>query len=86
MDASLQPARTAEVVFEILQFLQQHEDVFAARGEIGRTCSAFGPQPLELSEQVRVPPVRRDVRRCRQRAQQPLQDRLGQESVPKHPD
>jgi hypothetical protein len=26
------------------------------------------------------------VRSSRQRVQQPLQDRLGQESVPKHPD
>ena len=86
MDASLQPARTAEIVLEILQFLKQHEDVFAARSEIGRTRSAVGAQLLELSEQVRVPTVRRNVRRCRQRAQQPLQDRLGQESVPKHPD
>jgi hypothetical protein len=39
-----------------------------------------------MSEQVSVSTVGRDVRCCRQRAQQPLHDRLGQESVPKHPD
>ena len=45
MDPSLQPARTVEIVLEFLQLLQQHEDVFAACGEIGRTCSGFCPQP-----------------------------------------
>ena len=85
MDPSQQPARSPEVGLKILELMQQHEDVFAACGEICGACSAFDSQPLELGQQVRVAAVGRDVRRCRQCAQQPLQDRLGQESVPKHP-
>ena len=47
----LQPARSAQVGLKIFQFLQQHDDVFAARCEICGACSTMCSQPLELSEQ-----------------------------------
>ena len=50
MDPGPQPARTTEVSFKIFQFMQQDQDVFAACGQICRACSAFGSQPLELSQ------------------------------------
>ncbi len=53
------PARSAQIGLKIVQFLQQHEDVFAARCEICSACSTMCSQPLELSEQVRIPAVRR---------------------------
>lgn len=82
----LQSARSAEIGLKIVQRLQQHDDVLAACGEVCRTGRTFGSELQELSEQVKIPAVGEDLRRCRQRAQQPPQDRLGQESVPKHPD
>ena len=81
-----QPARTAKMRLEIIEIVQQHDDILAAGGKVRGTRGAFGAQSLELSENVGIPSKRRDVRRGRQRTQQPLEDRLGQESVPKHPD
>ena len=85
MHPGQQPARAAELRFKIIEIFQQPNDELAAGGKIGSTGGAFGSQSLQLSEYVGIP-VRRNVRRGRQCAQQSLHDRLGQESVPKHPD
>jgi hypothetical protein len=84
--SSQQAAWTAKMRLKIIEILQQHDDVLAAGGKVGRTGRAFGAQALKLSEYVWIPPVREDMRGGWQRMQQSLQDRLGQESVPKHPD
>jgi hypothetical protein len=71
---------------KIIELVQQHDDVLAAGGKVCRACGAFGAQSLKLSEYVEIPSERRNVRRGWQHTQQSLEDRLGQESVPKHPD
>jgi hypothetical protein len=81
-----QSARTAELRFKIIEIFQQPNHQLAAGGKIGSTGGAFGSQPLQLSEYVGIRAVRRNVCRGRQCAQQSLHDRLGQESVPQHPD
>ena len=81
-----QPARTAKMRLKIIKIVQQHDDVLAAGSKVCGTRGALGAQSLKLSEYLGIPSKRRDVRRGRQRTQQPLEDRLGQESVPKHPD
>jgi hypothetical protein len=86
MHSGQQPARTAQLCFKIIETFQQRNDEFAAGGEIGSTGGAFGSQPLQLSEYVSIRPVRRNMCRIRQGVQQSLHDRLGQESVPQHPD
>jgi hypothetical protein len=50
MHPGAETARTAQVGLEVLEFLEQHKDVFAARGEICRACCAFGSQLLKLGD------------------------------------
>jgi hypothetical protein len=86
MHAGQQPTRSTELRFKIIETLQQSNDELAASGEIGSTGGTFGSQALPLSDNVSIRTVRPNVRGGRQRTQQSLNDRLGQESVPKHPD
>ena len=86
MHPGQQSTWTAELCFKIIETFQQPNDEFAAGGEIGSTGGVFGSQPLQLSDNVSIRTVHPDVCGGRQRTQQSLHNRLGQDSVPKHPD
>jgi hypothetical protein len=71
---------------KLIQVFQQHQNVLAARGEICRACGGLAAQSLKFGKYVGISPISPDRRLRWQGVQQPLYDRLGQESVPKHPD
>jgi hypothetical protein len=86
VDSSEQPAGAAQMGLKIVEILQQHNDVLAAGGQICRAGRPLRTEALKLSEDLWIQSVGEEMRRGWQGTQQSLDYRLGQESVPKHPD